>query len=94
VVKPLDLANLKSVKAFADDILKTEKRIDYLILNAGIMATPKLQRTSSGFESQIGVNHFGHAYLTSLLLSKMKSQDHPSRIVVLSSSGEFGSRQF
>lgn len=85
IIKALDLDSLKSIKTFADDILATESRIDLLVLNAGIMALPKLEFTSSGFEKQIGVNHFGHAYLTSLLRDKMVSQDFPSRIVCLSS---------
>ena len=35
VVKALDLNSLDSVRTFAEDILKTEDRIDYLICNAG-----------------------------------------------------------
>eukprot|EP01037_Dinobryon_pediforme_P037559 gene37559-45097_t len=34
VVKDLDLASLKSVKRFADDIASTEASIDFLVLNA------------------------------------------------------------
>ncbi len=85
VVKPIDLADLKSVKAFAEDIIKTEDRIDFLILNAGIMATKTREETKDGFEKQIGVCHFGHQYLTQLLLPKLKNQTFKSRIVVLSS---------
>jgi NAD(P)-dependent dehydrogenase (short-subunit alcohol dehydrogenase family) len=85
IVKQLDLNSLKSVKEFADDIIKTEPRIDYLILNAGIMALPRREETENRFEKQIGVNHFGHAYLVSLLDSKLRKQDFESRIVVLSS---------
>lgn len=85
IVKTLDLEDLKSVKDFAVDILASEARIDFLVLNAGIMALPKCEYTSAGFERQIGVNHFGHAYLTALLLDKIKKQSFPSRIVVLSS---------
>ena len=58
VVKQLDLVSLQSIKSFADDILLSETRIDLVVLNAGIMALPKLERTDSGFEKQIGVNHF------------------------------------
>ena len=58
VVKDLDLASLKSVKRFADDIASTEASIDFLVLNAGIMALPNIERTDAGFEKQIGVNHF------------------------------------
>lgn len=87
VVKALDLNSLASVKAFAEDFLKTESRLDFLVCNAGIMALPNLEFTDAGFEKQIGVNHFGHAYLTRLLLPKMKeTKDTAGRIVVLAST--------
>ncbi len=65
VVKALDLNSLTSVKAFADDFLASEPnvRLDFLVLNAGIMALPRRETTVDGFEKQMGVNHFGHAYL-------------------------------
>jgi NAD(P)-dependent dehydrogenase (short-subunit alcohol dehydrogenase family) len=86
VVKALDLNSLSSVKAFAQDFLATEKRLDFLVLNAGIMALPKHELTDAGFERQIGVNHFGHAYLVQLLQDKMlTTPDTSGRIVVLSS---------
>ena len=49
-----------------------EPHIDLLVNNAGIMALKDLEFTKQGFEKQIGVNHFGHFHLTSLLLPKMK----------------------
>jgi retinol dehydrogenase-12 len=49
------------------------------------MALPTLEFTSAGFEKQIGVNHFGHAYLVMLLEKHLLAQTFPSRIVVLSS---------
>lgn len=73
VVKQLDLGDLSSVDAFAKDILATEERIDFLILNAGIAGLP-LSYTKDGFETQMGVNHFGHFALTQALLPKMKGQ--------------------
>lgn len=54
VVKELDLSSLGSIKKFADDILATEERVDFLVLNAGIMAVPTLEYTEAGFEKQIG----------------------------------------
>jgi NAD(P)-dependent dehydrogenase (short-subunit alcohol dehydrogenase family) len=86
IVKALDLNTLSSIKAFADDFIATEGRVDLLVLNAGIMALPKLTRTESGFESQIGVNHFGHVYLTRLLLPMMLKDGTSGRIAVLASS--------
>ncbi|WP_320669835.1 oxidoreductase [Patulibacter defluvii] len=63
-VRPLDLADLASVRAFADG---WEGDLDVLINNAGVMAVP-LGRTADGFELQIGTNHLGHFALTNLLL--------------------------
>jgi NAD(P)-dependent dehydrogenase (short-subunit alcohol dehydrogenase family) len=86
VVKALDLCSLASVKKFAQDFLATEDRLDFLVLNAGIMALPKLEFTDAGFEKQIGVNHFGHFYLVNLLKEKILATPSTSgRIVVLSS---------
>ncbi|KAL4425139.1 hypothetical protein ABPG77_008244 [Micractinium sp. CCAP 211/92] len=85
VAKQLDLADLRSVKALADDLTASLARLDLLILNAGVMACPKMQ-TKDGFEMQIGTNHFGHFYLTKLLLPKMKSQNCPARVVAVSST--------
>lgn len=87
VVKALDLNSLASIKAFASDFLATEARLDFLVLNAGIMALPTKEYTDAGFERQIGVNHFGHFYLTQLLQEKLLSTpDTKGRVVVLSSS--------
>jgi NAD(P)-dependent dehydrogenase (short-subunit alcohol dehydrogenase family) len=63
-VRRLDLADLASVRAFADG---WRGDIDVLINNAGVMATPE-KRTVDGFELQIGTNHLGHFALTNLLL--------------------------
>ena len=70
-VKRLDLADLTTVRACAEDINASETRLDLLILNAGVMMTPK-RRTAQGLELQMGTNHFGHFYLTQLLLEKIK----------------------
>ncbi len=74
-VRPLDLADLASIRAFA----KVSGDIDVLINNAGVMAVPKA-RTADGFEMQIGTNFLGHFALTGLLLPKISS-----RVVTLSS---------
>lgn len=74
-VRPLDLANLASVRAFAD----TVDKVDVLINNAGIMMVP-YGKTVDGFESQIGTNHLGHFALTNLLLPKISD-----RVVTVSS---------
>ncbi len=63
-VRRLDLADLASVREFAQD---WSGDIHALINNAGIMAPP-LSRTKDGFEAQFGTNHLGHFALTNLLL--------------------------
>ena len=55
-VRRLDLADLASVRAFADGWTGD---LDILINNAGVMAVPKA-RTADGFEMQFGTNHLGH----------------------------------
>jgi NAD(P)-dependent dehydrogenase (short-subunit alcohol dehydrogenase family) len=74
-VRQLDLQDLSSVRQFADGVDK----VDILINNAGIMATP-YTRTVDGFEGQIGTNHLGHFALTNLLLPKLTD-----RVVTVSS---------
>lgn len=69
-VRRLDLADLSSVRAFADGITDS---IDILINNAGI-SIPPLQRTVDGFESQFGTNHLGHFALTNLLLPQVRDR--------------------
>jgi NAD(P)-dependent dehydrogenase (short-subunit alcohol dehydrogenase family) len=75
-VRPLDLSDLSSVRAFAE----TVGQIDVLVNNAGVMALP-LGRTKDGFEMQIGTNHLGHFALTGLMLPKIRD-----RVVTVSSA--------
>jgi NAD(P)-dependent dehydrogenase (short-subunit alcohol dehydrogenase family) len=75
-VRPLDLASLESVKAFA---AAWQGEIAILINNAGVMVPP-LSRTEDGFELQLGTNHLGPFALTNLLLPQITS-----RVVTLSS---------
>ena len=63
-VRQLDLADLASVRAFANG---WQAEFGVLINNAGVMRTPE-RRTADGFELQIGTNHLGHFALTNLLL--------------------------
>jgi NAD(P)-dependent dehydrogenase (short-subunit alcohol dehydrogenase family) len=79
----LDLGDLDSVRAFADEIKAGYDRLDLLINNAGIMHPP-FGKTKQGFETQFGVNHLGHFALTGLLLDLIVSTPH-ARIVTLSS---------
>jgi NAD(P)-dependent dehydrogenase (short-subunit alcohol dehydrogenase family) len=76
-VRRLDLADLRSVRAFAAG---WSGDLDVLVNNAGIMMVPA-GLTMDGFERQFGTNHLGHFALTVLLLPHVTD-----RVVTLSSS--------
>jgi|SRR6187402_971620 len=79
----LDLSDLKSVRACADDLLKKGEPFDVIIANAGVMATP-FGHTADGFETQFGTNHLGHFVLVNRLASLLREG---GRLINLSSSG-------
>ncbi|MCL4683526.1 SDR family oxidoreductase [Myxococcota bacterium] len=81
---PLDLASLASVRAFADAFRARSSRLDVLIHNAGVMATPE-RHTAEGFELQLGTNHLGHFALAGLLLDVLLATPG-SRVVTVSSA--------
>ena len=83
-VRRLDLSSLVSVRAFAADTVRDHPRIDLLVNNAGVMATPPRQ-TDDGFEWQVGVNHLGHFALTAALLPALL-RSHAARVVTVSSA--------
>lgn len=80
----LDLADLDSVRQFADNFKQRYSRLDLLINNAGIMAIP-FRETRQGFEMQFGTNHLGHFALTALLLPLMLETPGRPRVVTTSS---------
>ncbi|MGB5952848.1 MAG: oxidoreductase [Ornithinimicrobium sp.] len=79
----LDLADLATVRDFAETVSQRVSGLDLLINNAGIMMTPP-QLTADGFESQVGTNHLGHFALTGLLLPFLRERAG-SRVVTVSS---------
>jgi len=89
----LDLSSFKSIKQFAEAVRQKSDKLHSMILNAGIMRVP-FGFTVDGIEQQIGVNHFGHAYLVQLLESMLKTtatKELPATIVVVSSGSHFQS---
>jgi NAD(P)-dependent dehydrogenase (short-subunit alcohol dehydrogenase family) len=65
----LDLADLTSVRKFAD----TVDYVDVLVNNAGVLGLP-LTRTADGFEAHMGTNHLGHFALTCLLGDRIRDR--------------------
>jgi NAD(P)-dependent dehydrogenase (short-subunit alcohol dehydrogenase family) len=82
-VMHLDLADLKSIKDFADRYRSNHDHLHVLINNAGVMIPP-YRKTKNGFESQFGTNHLGHFALTAHLLPLLHATPH-SRVVTTSS---------
>jgi NAD(P)-dependent dehydrogenase (short-subunit alcohol dehydrogenase family) len=80
----VDLASLASVRRFTDDVVAEHDRLDVIIANAGVMATPE-GRTADGFETQFGTNHLGHFLLVNRLRPLLAGGR--ARIVSLSSAG-------
>jgi NAD(P)-dependent dehydrogenase (short-subunit alcohol dehydrogenase family) len=81
----LDLASLDAVRTGAVAILESCPRVDVLVNNAGVMATPE-ERTADGFDLQLGTNHLGHFLLTALLAPALAAG---SRVVNVTSRGHF-----
>lgn len=81
----MDLADLASVHAAAEEVLRTVPQIDALICNAAIAQVPTQKFTKDGFESQLGTNHYGHFVLCGKLFDRIDAS--AGRIVVVSSLG-------
>ncbi len=80
----VDLADLFSIEAFGARIRAQQPSLDTLINNAAVMAPPKRQATSNGFELQFGTNYLGHFALTAQLLPLLKNGKNPRVINVCS----------
>ncbi|MCB0030215.1 MAG: SDR family NAD(P)-dependent oxidoreductase, partial [Anaerolineales bacterium] len=80
----LNLADLASIRQAAETFRQRYTRLDVLMNNAGVMATP-YQKTADGFEMQFGTNHLGHFALTGQLLDLLLNTPE-SRVVNVSSN--------
>jgi NAD(P)-dependent dehydrogenase (short-subunit alcohol dehydrogenase family) len=83
-LREVDLAAFASIRAFTDGVNADHDRLDVIIANAGVMATPE-GRTADGFETQFGTNHLGHFLLVNRLRPRLAGA--PARIVNLTSAG-------
>ncbi|MEE4360474.1 MAG: oxidoreductase [Pseudomonadales bacterium] len=82
-IASMDLADLSTVRAFANAWADAHERLDLLVNNAGIMACPEA-RVGPGWESQFGTNHMGHFALTLALMPRLLAARAP-RVIALSS---------
>ena len=89
-LEPLDLADLGSVRAFAERLLARNEALDILVNNAGVMAVPTREATADGFERQFGTNHLGHFALTGLLLPALRKSAAPRVVTLSSGTAYFG----
>jgi NAD(P)-dependent dehydrogenase (short-subunit alcohol dehydrogenase family) len=79
----VDLSSQKSVRAAAEQVLKSDQTIDILVNNAGVMLIPERQLSEDGIEMHFATNHIGHFLFTNLIIPKLSKS---ARVVTLSSS--------
>jgi len=79
----MDLADLSSVRDFADSTVREGRHVDIVIDSAGIMATRE-KRVGPGWESQFATNHLGHFALVNGLWPMLRGG---ARVVSVSSRG-------
>ena len=88
--RALDLASLASIRRFAVDELQSEKQLDAMINNAGLLPPMVRTTTVDGFELAFGVAHLGHFALTALLLPALLRSASPRVVSVTSNSHSSG----
>lgn len=91
-IQKLDLSDMVSIQAAAKEIMKSEKKIDVLLNNAGVMAPAKRESTAQNLELQFGTNHVGHHMFTRLLLPAINSNGRV--VTVASTAHSFGRLDF
>lgn len=90
-VRRIDLADLSSVRAFADAILSDGRPIHTLVNNAGVMTPPTRQTSADGYELQFAANFLGPFALTNLLLPRLLEAPSP-RVVTMTSMAAHNAR--
>ena len=81
-VRRIDLADLASVKEFADGLIAGGTPVDVLVNNAGVMAPPTRMTTADGFELQFGSNFLGPFALTVRLLPLVLERRRPGSVTM------------
>jgi NAD(P)-dependent dehydrogenase (short-subunit alcohol dehydrogenase family) len=91
----LDLSKIDTIHDFCNGLVRDDKKLDVVILNAGV-ALPKSRKTPSGLEEMFLVNYLSNFILINLFLEKgiMRQAGKDSfipRIIVISSDSHQGS---
>ncbi|WNI14851.1 SDR family oxidoreductase [Actinacidiphila sp. ITFR-21] len=92
-VRRVDLADLTSVREFAEGIL-ARGPLDLLVNNAGVMAPPTRMTTADGFELQFGSNYLGPFALTLRLLPALLAAPAPRVTTMSSGTANYGRIHF
>jgi retinol dehydrogenase-12 len=82
----LDLADLTTIKASAEEFLSKETKLHVLFNNAGVMCPPQGSKTPQGYELQLGTNNIGTFMFTKLLtpiLNATARKELPSAVRVI-----------
>jgi NAD(P)-dependent dehydrogenase (short-subunit alcohol dehydrogenase family) len=93
-VRRIDLADLASVREFADGLIADESHLDLLLNNAGVMTPPTRMTTQDGFELQFGSNFLGPFALTVRLLPLLLAAPAPRVATMSSGASNFGRIHF
>ena len=93
-VRRVDLADLASVREFADGLIAATTPVDVLINNAGVMAPPTRMTTADGFELQFGSNFLGPFALTMRLLPLVLAAPAPRVVTMSSGVASYGRIRF
>ena len=90
VLRVVDLSRLGDVRAFVDEFLRSESRLDVLVNNAGVLLDER-QCTEDGVEKTFATNLLGPFLLTNLLLPLMM-ESKPARVINISSGGMYAQK--
>ncbi|QWF83242.1 SDR family oxidoreductase [Amycolatopsis sp. CA-230715] len=93
-VRRVDLADLASVREFADGLIADGVPLDLLVNNAGVMHPPTRISTKDGFELQFGSNFLGPFALTVRLLPLLLAAQEPRVATMTSGMARFGKIHF
>jgi NAD(P)-dependent dehydrogenase (short-subunit alcohol dehydrogenase family) len=93
-VRRVDLADLDSVKEFAEGLIADGAPLNVLVNNAGVMAPPTRMTTADGFELQMGSNFLGPFALTVRLLPLVLAAEAPRVATMSSLAANYGRIRF